>query len=164
MKFPSTDPEVIYDLARARFDRQLTSVDGLDAKLSGFFAAGSALLGIVAAIYAIRPQTFRWGGVIVLTLSAFVWALLAAACLFSLKPREWESGPKMEDIYEDYVKGFGSDEIKWRTVSTLMRLYKTNVPSYNAKTTMALWSPVLLMAESGLVVAAAVMVAVHAAG
>jgi hypothetical protein len=62
MDFPASDPELMYDLARARLDRQLGVVDSIDAKLSGFFAAGSALLGIVAAIYAIRPSTFEWSG------------------------------------------------------------------------------------------------------
>jgi hypothetical protein len=161
MTFPSTDPDVIYDLARARFDRQLTDVDGLDAKLSGFFAAGSTLLGIVAAIYAIRPQTFQWGGVVVLSLAVLVWALLAAACLFSLGPREWQTGPKMDQVYDDYLK-YEQKEIKWRVVGTLLRLHKTNAPRYKAKATMALWSPLLVAAESGLVVSAAVMVALHA--
>jgi hypothetical protein len=163
MTFPATDPDVIYDLARGQVDTQLAAVDGLDAKVSGFYAAGSTMLGIVAAIYAIRPQTFEWGGVVVLSLAVFVWALLAAACLIGVGSRKWQMGPKLDQVYDDYLN-FGEREIKWRAVGTLLRLYKMNVPAYNTKTTIALWSPVLLAAESGLVVAAAVMVALHAAG
>jgi len=163
MAFPATDPDVIYDLARGRVDSQLAAVDGMDAKVSGFFAAGSTLLGIVAAIYAIRPQTFEWGGVVVLSLAVLIWALLAAACLVGLGTRRWEMSPRLDQVYDDYLK-YGEREIKWRAVGTLLRLYKMNVPAYKLKTTIARWSPVVLAAESGLLVAAAVMVALHAAG
>ena len=160
LDFPQGDPELIYDLAGTRLDRQIGAVDSIDAKLSGYFAAGSALLGLVAAIYAIRPSTFEWSGAAVLAATVLLWASLATFSILGLRPRKWKSGPEMKDVYADYMK-YGDRDIKWRTVGTLLRLHKENSPGYETKVTTAYWATGFLALEAGLVELAAVLVAVQ---
>ncbi len=62
MAYPDKDPEVLYDLALTRLERQLASADAIDVKLGIFFAGGTALIGILAAAFALNPKAFRGGG------------------------------------------------------------------------------------------------------
>jgi hypothetical protein len=163
LAFPPADPEVMYDLARSRFDSQLAAVDGIDAKLAAFFGVGSALLGIIAAIYAIRPAAFPAGGWLVLELAVIVYVILAAACLAGMAPRVWDVGPAMEAIYNDHVNR-SPTEIKWRASGTLLRLANKNQALYEQKAVMANLSPILLAVLGGLVVASAVLIGLQASG
>jgi hypothetical protein len=163
LAFPPADPEVMYDLARNRFDSQLAAVESLDAKLAAFFGVGSALLGIVAAIYAIKPAAFAAGGWLVLALAMIVYVALAAACLAGMAPRVWDVGPAMEAIYNDH-KNFSPTEIKWRASGTLLRLANQNKVLYDQKAGKASLSPILLAVLGGLVVASAVQVGFQASG
>jgi hypothetical protein len=158
MRFPPANPEVIYDLARGRFHQQLSAVDAIDTKLAGFFGIGSALLGIIAAIYAIKPDAFKAGGWLVLLLALIVFVLLVAISLAGMRPRGWETGPVMAEIYDDHIR-YSDAEIRWRATGTLIRLYKKNKATYDKKVSSAKASPALLALLAGLMVAAVVHVA-----
>ncbi len=148
----------MYDLARARLDGQLSAVAAMDSKLAGFLGVGSALVGIIAAIYAIRPDTFKAGGWAFLLVAFVVYGLLSIISLAGMRPRGWSTAPEMEAIYNDHIH-FGETEIKWRATSTLLRLHKKNKATYDEKASAAKWSSILVMILTGLVVAAAVTVA-----
>jgi|ERR1700674_167964 len=158
MAFPPADPSVIYDLARARLDGQLSAVAAMDSKLAGFLGVGSALVGIVAAIYAIRPDTFKAGGWEFLLVAFVVYGLLSVTSLAGMRPRGWSTAPDMEAIYNDHIH-FGEADIRWRATSTLLRLHKKNKVAYDKKARAAKWSSILVVVRTGLVVAAAVTVA-----
>jgi hypothetical protein len=158
--FPPRDPEVFYDLARARFDRLIGAVDSMDAKLAGFLGVGSALLGVMAALYAIKPDSFKAGGWLVLAVSLVAYAFLAAYSLAGMRVRRWDMGPEMEEIYNDHIH-YSQSEIKWRASGTLQRLANNNKAAYEEKAGAAKWSPILLAVLAGLMVAAAVTVALQ---
>ncbi|HET6311668.1 MAG TPA: hypothetical protein VFH00_11805 [Candidatus Nitrosotalea sp.] len=160
MTFPSASPEVIYDLARARFDHQLSAVDSIDAKLAGFFGIGSALLGIIAAVYAIKPDAFKGGGWVVLGLALIVFIVLSTICLAGMRPRKWQTGPVMQEVYNDHIK-LADAEIKWRVTSALLRQHELNRSTYDTKVKSAKASPVLLAILAGLMVAAVIHVAIQ---
>ena len=157
--FPPTDPDVMYDIAKDRFDRQLGAVDAMDAKLAAFFGIGSAILGITAAIYAIRPDAFRAGGWIVVGLALIAYGVLTIVSLHGIKPRNWDIGPDMEDIFHDHVN-FGKADVKWRVAFTMLRLHDRNQATYADKAWVATWCPILLVVMAALLVAASVQVAV----
>jgi hypothetical protein len=157
MAFPPANPEVIYDLARGRLDSQLSAIAAIDSKLAGFFGIGSALLGVVAAIYAIKPDVFKTGGWLVLGLALLAYVALSAVALGGMRLRDWKTGPQMEDIYDDHIH-YGEAEIKWRVTSTLLKLHKKNKAAYDEKVGAAKWSPRLVAILAGLVVAAVVNV------
>jgi hypothetical protein len=158
MAFPPADPEVMYDLARGRLDSQLAAISAIDSKLAGFFGIGSALLGVVAAIYAIKPDIFKAGGWELFGMALVAYAVLSVISLAGMSLREWKTGPQMEAIYNDHIQ-YGEAEIKWRATSTLLRLVKKNNAAYDEKANAARWSPILVVILTALVVAAAVDVA-----
>jgi hypothetical protein len=52
-----SDPAAIYELSRDALALQLQAADGLDAKVATLMAVGSALLGVMAAVLVVRPQS-----------------------------------------------------------------------------------------------------------
>ena len=159
MNYPPAKADVFYELARDRFDRQLNAVDAMDAKLATFLAIGSGLVALLAAIYAIRPGNFLWAGAVVLALATVVYAALAIAALSAMRPREWNDGPSMEDVYKDHIT-YTEGEIMWRAAHSLVAFHKTNADAYAPKARIASWCPFLLLLELALVVAGAVLAAV----
>ncbi|MHB8589888.1 MAG: hypothetical protein ACYDA0_13730 [Candidatus Dormibacteraceae bacterium] len=159
MNYPPAKADVFYELARDRFDRQLNAVDAMDAKLATFLAIGGGLVALLAAIYAIRPGSFLWTGAAVLALATVVYAALVIATLSAMRPRQWNDGPCMEDVYQDHIT-YSEREIMWRAARSLIAFHKMNADAYAPKARIASCSPFLLLLELALVVVGAVLVAV----
>src|SRR5258708_27528759 len=101
-QYPDKDPAVMYEMARDTLEKQLGSIDSLDAKLGAFFAVGSGLVGIVAALVALNPNGFRYGLAIVVVV-ARIYSALAAACLFGMWPLNGGGGPLITGVYSSHT-------------------------------------------------------------
>src|SRR5258708_16355420 len=99
-QYPDKDPAVMYEMARDTLEKQLGSIDSLDAKLGAFFAVGSGLVGIVAALFAVKPNGFRYGLAIVVGV-ACIYAALAAGCLIGMWPLRWVGGALLAGVFSD---------------------------------------------------------------
>jgi hypothetical protein len=132
----------------------------MDTKLAGFFGVGTALVGVIAALFAIKPDAFKAGGFLALAMAVLLYAALAVICIIGMRVRLWDIGPEMEDIYNDYTH-YDEAEIKWRATFTLLQRHFTNKGPYDSKTAMAKSAPLLLVILAGLTVATTVYVAVQ---
>jgi hypothetical protein len=147
LAYPPTDPEVMYDLARDRLDRQLGSIDAVDAKLGINFSIGSGLIGVAAGVYALNPAT-GWPPVVSTTV---LYVALTCVCLLGLRLRKWRTGPQIEQVYQDHID-FTAPVMKWRTSDTLVNHYHCNEADYLAKVKWATWSSFLLLTETAVLV------------
>jgi hypothetical protein len=158
-RYPDAGPEVMYDLVRAQLDRLLSFNDALDTKLGVYFGIGSAVIGALAAVYVINPHalTPTTGG-IVLVVGAGLYLQLAIICLSLMWPRKWDTEPDIDAVYARYAR-HSADEIKWTTTHDYAVYCKRNLTRYTAKAKRGRWAPILLLAETGVLVLAALAVA-----
>src|SRR5437660_3325901 len=99
--YPERDPDVYYDLARERLAVQLETLDAIDNKVGLLFSTSSALLGILAAVFALKPD--RLGLLEYVALGAFV-ALYLVVCWQSERAyrcRDWNTGPDVQQVYRE---------------------------------------------------------------
>ena len=54
--------ELVYDLARANLDAQLSNADAIDTKIGGVVGVSTALVGILAAVLALKPTAIHDDG------------------------------------------------------------------------------------------------------
>src|SRR5688572_9297743 len=116
-RYPDRDPQMFYELARDRHASQAALLNALDNKLSVLLSASSALIGILIAVYALRPDAFDTWPLVLLSASAAAWLLLSAFALCTIWPRRWEFGPKLSGIFNDQFSQKDDATLKWFAAS-----------------------------------------------
>jgi len=133
--FPERDPGIWYELSKDALDRQLSFVDAIDAKVGGIFGGGSALLGILVAVYALKPQAVKETQTRFLVLCAVLYGVLALASIAVLMKHRWGTGPKVRALEKDALeRGFTNDQIRWTAASTFLDDMEKNERWYTVKT------------------------------
>lgn len=133
-QFPDRDPSIWYELSKDALDRQLSFVDAIDAKVGGMFGTGSALLGILAAVYALKPDAVKGTQTGFLIGSAILYGVVALASIATLMKRRWGTGPAvraLEDLAE--VHDYTDDQIRWKAASTYLDDMERNEIWYSFK-------------------------------
>src|SRR3990172_527029 len=96
-----SDPKILLEILRERLRIQFAFYDTLDAKAATLFAAGSALLGILAAVFAIREE-FGQSSLLVMSVAAVPYFVLVLTLAATHWPRYQDVGPKVEAIWDDF--------------------------------------------------------------
>ncbi|MEX0801041.1 MAG: hypothetical protein WD379_07490 [Dehalococcoidia bacterium] len=94
------DAKILLAIMQERLQIQFQFFDALDSKAASLFAVGSALLGILAAVFAIREE-FERDGIIVISVAAAAYLFVVLAVAFSHWPRRYQVGPAIEEIWDD---------------------------------------------------------------
>jgi len=95
------DPKLLYDMARERLQIQLAFFDVLDTKVATMYAAGSGILSLMAAVFALRPQELDRDGLTVISVAGFAYFILTVCLALSHWPRRYETGPDLKAIWND---------------------------------------------------------------
>ena len=95
-----SDPNILLDILKERLQIQLAFYNALDGKAATLFAAGSALLGIVAAVFAIREE-FDRTSLQVMSVAAGAYFVLVLTLVATHWPRHYDVGPKVEVVWDD---------------------------------------------------------------
>jgi hypothetical protein len=126
--------ELVYDLARANLDAQLSNADAIDAKIGGVVGVSTAFIGILAAVLALKPTAVhddgaRW--LALLTIGLFLGIL---ACGFSLiRLPSWSVGPGLYEPGD--IRRFLGNVADGRKIAArnLVASYSQNKDLYGAK-------------------------------
>ncbi len=160
-RYPQVSPELMLSIARERLERQLSFIDSLDTKLATLFATGGALLGILAAVLALRPSEAGTGGWIALGFAGAAFAVIASCATAQLGPRSLNVGPDIDRLWEAHFEQ-GEHLLGWTTATDYLSYFEENLPAYSAKVAAvrrAVWA---IIAESAALVAGMALVAVAA--
>jgi len=159
--YPDISSDLMLSIARERLGQQLSSLDALDAKMAQLFVAGSGLLGLLAAILALRPTQAGIGGWIALAFAGAAFAVVAYQALKHLDPRQFDAGVDVDVLWNDH---FRQDEhsLRWETTASYLCYYDQNRPKYVAKVKAVQRAVLAVTIESAALVAGLVLVAVTA--
>jgi hypothetical protein len=157
-EYPDRDPQLFYELARDRHAAQVDALNSLDTKLAFFLTSSSALLGILVAIYALRPNAFDAPELGLLSASGLAWLVLTGRALNAFRHRAWRSGPKLPDVFDLH---FSEDDarLKWRVANVFWHDYNYNKRHEDRKGAALTWALLLFVTQTVLLVAALVLVA-----
>jgi hypothetical protein len=162
MSYPDRDPQLFYELAKARLETQLAIVDALDNKLGLLISLGSALGGVLVAVLAIRGGSrFGGGEWVMIGLSGLSYLVAAAVTAFAYFARDWCTGPDLKAVWDLLHEPLTDDEIKWYVAATFWADYRDNRPAQTTKENVL---PVALVAVVVQTVSLAVALVLVAAG
>jgi hypothetical protein len=145
------DPRIVLDLARDRLRIQLSFYDVLDSKVATLFAAGSALLGLLIAVLAIRFETVGRGGIVILVVASMAYVLLVAAAAVTHWPHDWCIGPSLDEVWRDaQVKP--DDELIAELISDYATYFGLNLGPGRLKSVSLRVALLALLAETATLV------------
>lgn len=155
------DSRLVLELAKTRLQNQLSFADALDSKIATLFAAASALLGLLAAVFALqdgqvsitggRLFATREGAILFAALISYGVATLAGTLAVWL--RVWEVGPSVEDAFADAQLETDKTFIP-KQISGYMHNWRSNRRFTRLKAWAVRFSFLAVLAQSGCVVAA----------
>jgi hypothetical protein len=133
-QFPTYKPDFWYDLAKDALDRQLSFVDAVDTKLGTFLATGSAILAIMTAVYALKPDAVKGPQTVALAASVLLYGVLALVALRALMSHNWATGPDGEKLEALAVEhSYSDDQVRWKARARYVEDRKANENAYNLK-------------------------------
>lgn len=136
---PDASPDLAYDLAHSAVERQLDTVDAIDAKIVAVWTAASGLVAILGAVLALKPDRLKVtsaGFAVEDWLDAAIGVLVAASCTaaFAYCVRGWRHGPDANDVRTALMEhGDQYDAIKWGVVDNMIQAVGRNESSLNWK-------------------------------
>ena|ERR1700682_359438 len=146
-----TDPQPMYDLTRDQLTTQLSFVDGLDSKLGLLLSVGSGLLGILAAVFALRAPNSPHPDFRALLVCTAAYLFLVGITGFGLWGRKWALGPEAEKVARGYNRTH-PNTIKANMARKFHRDYIKNKSAYEQKVwALRLSYPLLIVQTVALV-------------
>jgi hypothetical protein len=161
--FPQRDPDLFFELARDRLNTQLSSIDALDSKIGVLFSLSSGLLGILAAVVALRSAGEEaisrpvWG---LLVAAGVAYAFVACSAVRAYRARSWGVGPSLLKTWNALWGEDTDARIKWRVANRIWADYENNRRAVRTKTDSLLMAFTGVIIQSLLLVLALVLVAV----
>jgi hypothetical protein len=158
-EFPDRDPEMFYGLARDRHAAQAALLDSLDSKLVFLLSGSSALLGILVAVYALRPDAFDGSEFVLPAASGAAWLVLSCFALNAFRASAWRAGPKLAPVFADQFSEKDDATLKWLVANGLWHAYNNNKPLEDRKSFALKVALALFVSQTVLLVASLVLVA-----
>ena len=138
-EYPEGDPQLIYELAKERLSTQLDSVESLDTKIGMLVSLASALLGIAAAVYALRAATksgavppLTHGQIATLVAGTALYLIVAASGLWAYFVRGWEGAPDVNSVWSRQTRHNGV-ALKWEVANDYIHSCEENASKVRQK-------------------------------
>jgi hypothetical protein len=157
--YPDRDPQLFYELARDRHATQADLLNSLDSKLIFFLSGSSGLLGLLVAVYTLRPNAFDDWKVGVAVASGVAWVVLTAFALHALWAAIWRLGPKLPEVFDRHFTTEDDRTLKWRVANHFWHDFNHNKPLENRKARALRWAQWLFVSQTLLLVAALALAA-----
>jgi hypothetical protein len=163
-KYPDRDPDFFYDLARERLATRFESLNLLDNKLSLVLSASSTLLGILIAVFALRPDSFHGWALGLLIASGSAWLVLTGLALYALWHRPIKSGPDLQKTFNRLATDESDAAVKWKAAVTFWCDYDSNKRHQDRKANALTCVLALFVIQTALLVGSLALVAAGSSG
>lgn len=134
-QWPERDPQLLYELAGQRLATQLEFIDAADAKLGLLISTSSALVGVAAAVLALRSaQHFSNAGLAMVSLSGLAYVVLSIVTLHGYFVRQdWKVGPNLRQVWDLHFTEPDDSALKWNVARRLWEDADDNLSGHNTK-------------------------------
>jgi len=152
-----SDPRLLLDLARERLQRQLSFADSLDSKIAMLFAVGSALVGLLAAIFSLQPEEFGRAAIVIVSICLLAYALVTIVAAVANWPQLWRIGVSIDWAW-DRSQEVGEEVLLPELISGYMDYWRKNSASNRKKARLLRAVFVAILVETLCLVAAVAVV------
>jgi len=142
-----SDPRLVLDLARERLQHQLSFADSLDSKIATLFAAGSALVGLLAAVFALKGDGLDRGSITVLCVALLAYVVLTGVAAGATWPQRWRLGPSVDWAWKRSQEA-SEDEFLPELISGYMDYWRHNQAGNSVKALALRVAFVAIVAET----------------
>jgi hypothetical protein len=132
-KYPDRDPQMFYELARDRLSIQLEAIDAVDNKIGLLASLASALMGILAAVVALRGHPLHRPEIVVIVLSAFVYVRISIHAIRAYFSRSWKAGPELTKVWALLWSDSADDLVKWKVARAFWESQEINETAFTKK-------------------------------
>jgi hypothetical protein len=120
-----SDPRLVLDLARERLKQQISFGESLDSKIATLFAAGSALIGILAAILSLARDDLDGVSIVLLFVAASAYVLVTIVAAVASWPQRLRVGPSVDWAW-DRSQEVSDDQFLPELISGYMDYWRRN--------------------------------------
>jgi hypothetical protein len=133
--FPDRDGRVFFDLARDRLNEQLETLDAIDSKIALLFSTSTTLVGILAAVLALRPGSFDTVSYILVGVSMLCYGVASWHAWRGYRARVWKYGPNLTEVWRALTDegGLTDHQIEWSVANDIRLAYVENSAKVKAK-------------------------------
>jgi hypothetical protein len=133
--FPDRDGRVFFDLARDRLSEQLATLDAIDSKIALLFTTSTTLVGILAAVLALRHGGFDTVSYILVGVSMFCYGVVCWHAWRGYRARHWKFGPNLNEVWKAFTdEGDQTDhQLEWSIANDIRLAYVKNSAKVQAK-------------------------------
>jgi hypothetical protein len=152
------DADLLLATAKEALSDQLQTIDAVDAKLGMAFAAGSAVVGLVAAVVALRPHEWTGlerGAVVVTVLLYLAVVGLAGKAVL---PKTWKAGTDLEWLWSETKEDQDPRRLRRRMASGYMNDLESNAQTLTDKNRALRWAIRAVAAEAIVFAGLAILV------
>jgi hypothetical protein len=165
-RLPDRDPQLFYELSRDRLATQLSNIDALDNKIGVLVGFASGLLGLLAAVFALKTTSDldpigNWE-VTLLVAASVAYLFVVVPGIQAYLHRSWNVGPDLRQVWDALWGEEDDRHVRWEIANDLWAYYEANRPAEDAKARNLQVVFVGVVIQTALVVAGLVLVAVGA--
>jgi hypothetical protein len=131
--YPERDPDLLYDLARDRLAVQLSSIDAVDNKIGLLASLASALMGILAAVVALRGHSLDALEIALIVSSVLVYLGVSYKAIQAYFSQSWKTGPTLPASWA-LLKSDADDQlVKWKVARAFWESLDLNAEPFKKK-------------------------------
>lgn len=153
----AADNRLALDVPRDRLRNQVAFTDAIEAKVSILFAAGSTLVGLLAAVLALAPSLSQASSAVMIAVAVVCYALLTVVWWRGGGPGEWSIGPNVGDVLES-IQEEPERLVVDRLVASYRQHYKDNECDKEFRSKMMRSAFALVVVETACLACAAFLV------
>lgn len=172
-QYPPRDPDFYLDVAKEHLGIQMDFVDAIDNKIGLLVSVASGLMGILAAVFALRSvQTvsigsaetapFGWPEILTLTLAGCAYLIAAVSGLRAYFLRSWKTGPPLLPTWNLMWSNDNDRLIGWKIANIYRDCYEQNREGHTHKSNTVRILFIAVVIQSLLVALALTLVAAGA--
>lgn len=157
--FPKNGAQLFYELARDRLANQLEHVDALDNKIGLLVSLASGLMGILAAVFALRANPLDGADIAMIVLATLAYLTAAVLGIRAYFSRSWDLGPDLRETWDVLWREDDDDLVKWILATAFWRYYEDNRTGQQSKEQALPWLLVAVVIQNLLLALALFLVA-----
>ena len=158
--YPDRDGRVFFDLARDRLSVQLETLDAIDNKIGMLFSVSTAMLGILAAVLALKSGKLLDRHYVLMGISVAAYLVVAFHSRRAYSAKEWCAGGDLKKTWNMYTDSDETDmRLEWKVANRIRLDFEANKDDLKSKLRALDWLFPFLVIQSLSLVATLVLVA-----